>query len=62
MANDTPIEHVIRGHQATLLFDRDGFIITPQEINVERSMGVQSFQQKSYLRWNEQLEKVECSR
>jgi predicted dehydrogenase len=118
MANDTPIEHVIRGHKATLLFNRDGFIITPQEINVERAnspseprvkevrllvykktgaedirlhhrnlqaairkgetlhcdaqlgyygvvaavMGVQSFRQRSYLRWNEQLEKVESSR
>jgi predicted dehydrogenase len=30
MANDTPIEHVIRGHKATLRFDREGFTITPQ--------------------------------
>ncbi len=30
MANDTPIEHVIRGHKATLTFTRTGFTITPQ--------------------------------
>jgi predicted dehydrogenase len=33
MANDTAIEHVIRGHKATLQFNRDGFVITPQEIS-----------------------------
>ncbi len=31
MANDTPIPHVLRGHFATLEFNRDGFVITPQE-------------------------------
>ncbi|HWR51786.1 MAG TPA: Gfo/Idh/MocA family oxidoreductase [Bryobacteraceae bacterium] len=30
MANDTPIDHVIRGHKATLTFTRTGFTITPQ--------------------------------
>jgi predicted dehydrogenase len=35
MANDTAIEHVIRGHKATLQFNRDGFVITPQEISDE---------------------------
>ena len=30
MANDTPIDHVIRGHKATLQFNREGFVITPQ--------------------------------
>jgi predicted dehydrogenase len=30
MANDTPIPHVIRGHEATLEFTRDGFVIHPQ--------------------------------
>lgn len=30
MANDTAIDHVIRGHKATLQFTRDGFVITPQ--------------------------------
>ena len=31
MANDTPIPHVLRGHEATLEFTRDGFVIRPQE-------------------------------
>ena len=31
MANDTPIAHVIRGHKATLTFNREGFEITPQK-------------------------------
>ncbi|MFN0119017.1 MAG: Gfo/Idh/MocA family protein [Blastocatellia bacterium] len=31
MANDTPIPHVIRGHQGTLEFTRGGFVIRPQE-------------------------------
>jgi len=35
MANDTAIEHVIRGHKATLQFNRDGFVITPQETSDE---------------------------
>jgi predicted dehydrogenase len=30
MANDEPIPHVIRGHEATLEFTRSGFIIRPQ--------------------------------
>jgi hypothetical protein len=30
MANDTPIEHVIRGHKATLTFTRTGWTIQPQ--------------------------------
>ena len=30
LANDTPIPHVIRGHEATLEFTREGFIIRPQ--------------------------------
>jgi predicted dehydrogenase len=30
MANDTPIPHVLRGHDATLEFNREGFIIRPQ--------------------------------
>ena len=30
MANDTPIKHVIRGHKATIEFNRQGFEITPQ--------------------------------
>lgn len=31
MANDTPIPHVVRGHEATLEFNREGFVIRPQE-------------------------------
>ena len=30
MANATPIDHVIRGHYATLTFTRDGFEIRPE--------------------------------
>lgn len=30
MANSTPVDHVIRGHKATLQFTRTGFTITPQ--------------------------------
>jgi predicted dehydrogenase len=30
MANDTPVDHVIRGHKATLEFTKTGFTITPQ--------------------------------
>jgi predicted dehydrogenase len=30
MANDTPVEHVLRGHKATLKFTRTGFTITTQ--------------------------------
>ncbi len=32
MANDTPVEHVLRGHKATLQFTRTGFTITPQRL------------------------------
>ena len=35
MANDTAIAHVIRGHKATLQFNHEGFVITPQEISEE---------------------------
>ncbi|RPI27844.1 MAG: gfo/Idh/MocA family oxidoreductase [Acidobacteria bacterium] len=35
MANDTPIDHVIRGNKATLEFTRTGFVITPQEASRE---------------------------
>lgn len=30
MANDTPVDHVLRGHKATLTFTRTGFTIKPQ--------------------------------
>lgn len=32
MANDTSIDHLIRGHKATLEFNRTGFTITPQRL------------------------------
>jgi predicted dehydrogenase len=32
MANDTKIDHLIRGHLATLEFNKTGFTITPQEL------------------------------
>lgn len=32
LANDTSLDHVLRGHQATLEFNREGFVITPQRI------------------------------
>ncbi len=32
MANDTPVDHVLRGHKATLHFTRTGFLIRPQGI------------------------------
>jgi predicted dehydrogenase len=31
MANDVPVDHMIRGHKATLYFTRTGFTIKPQE-------------------------------
>jgi hypothetical protein len=115
MANDTPVDHVIRGHKATLQFNREGFVITPQEAVredlpapgemkarevrllayrksgaedvklhhrnlhsairngeelrcdvmlgyhgvVAACMGVESFRERSYLRWNQKKERVE---
>jgi predicted dehydrogenase len=32
MANDTPVDHVLRGHKATLEFTRTGFLIRPQSL------------------------------
>ena len=32
MANDTAVEHVLRGHKATLTFTRTGFSIRPQKL------------------------------
>ena len=31
MANNSTIEHLLRGHKATLTFDREGFVIKPQQ-------------------------------
>jgi hypothetical protein len=35
MANDTPVEHVIRGHKATMRFTPTGFEIMPQRVFAE---------------------------
>jgi len=35
MANDSPVEHMLRGHKATLLFTRTGFTIRPQGVYKE---------------------------
>jgi len=32
MANDTPVDHLLRGHKATLEFTRTGFVIRPQSL------------------------------
>ena len=32
MANDTPVDHQLRGHKATLVFTRTGFEIRPQKV------------------------------
>jgi predicted dehydrogenase len=32
MANDTAVEHVLRGHKATLRFTRTGFVVEPQKL------------------------------
>ncbi len=43
MANDTPVEHVLRGHKATLRFTRTGFVIEPQRLYAKQ---VQPFEHK----------------
>ena len=45
MANDTPVEHVLRGHKATLKFTRTGFTITPQP-EYAKDMQVITFQKR----------------
>jgi hypothetical protein len=41
MANSEPIPHVIRGHEATLQFTRDGFVIRPEgRFNKEGEKGI----------------------
>jgi hypothetical protein len=37
MANDRKIDHLLRGHKATLEFDRNGFTITPQMLYKEEA-------------------------
>ena len=43
MANDFPVDHVIRGHKATLRFTKEGFIITPQELVIENKVAPEEF-------------------
>ena len=45
MANDTPVEHLLRGHKATLKFTRTGFTITPQP-EYAKDMQVITFQKR----------------
>jgi predicted dehydrogenase len=103
MANDTPIDHLIRGHKATLEFNRTGFQITPQNMfrdevkpvvhkksgaedimlhhrNLQNAirkgealncdvmlgyygvvaseLGVQSFRQQKYMKWDRAKERI----
>jgi predicted dehydrogenase len=103
MANDTPIDHLIRGHKATLEFTRTGFNIVPQGLYknevkpvihkktgaedillhhrnlqnairrneplncdvmlgfygvVASEMGVQSFRQQKYMKWDKAKERI----
>jgi len=41
MANDTAVEHVLRGHKATLTFTRTGFVIRPQRLFEGEGQGVE---------------------
>jgi predicted dehydrogenase len=41
MANDTAVEHVLRGHKATLRFTRTGFVIEPQKLFANEVKGVE---------------------
>jgi predicted dehydrogenase len=103
MANDTQVDHLIRGHKATLEFTKTGFTITPQELfkkemkpvtytktgaedvvlhhrNLQNAirngealkcdanlgyygvvaseMGVQSFRQQKYMKWDAGKQKI----
>lgn len=103
MANDTKIDHLIRGHKATLEFNNTGFTITPQDLYkaetkpvtykksgaedtvlhhrnlqnairngaalncdtmlgyygvVASEMGVQSFRQRKYMKWDAGKQKL----
>jgi hypothetical protein len=40
MANDSPVQHMIRGHKATLRFTRTGFEIEPQRAYAKESKRV----------------------
>jgi predicted dehydrogenase len=41
LANDTPVEHMLRGHKATLRFTRTGFTITPQRMFEKEAQAVE---------------------
>ncbi len=41
LANDTPVEHLLRGHKATLRFTRTGFTITPQRQSAKEMQPVE---------------------
>jgi len=103
MANDTPVDHLLRGHKATITFSKTGFVIEPQALfknDVKRveytktgaedislhhrnlqsairqgtplncdvltgyygvvasEMGVQSFRQKKYMKWDKVRERI----
>jgi predicted dehydrogenase len=103
MANETPIDHLIRGHKATIEFSRTGFTLTPQSLYrseikevvhkktgaedivlhhrnlmaairkneplhcdamlgyygvVASEMGVQSFRQQKYMKWDPKKERI----
>ncbi|MDQ6678526.1 MAG: Gfo/Idh/MocA family oxidoreductase [Acidobacteriota bacterium] len=45
LANDTPIDHLIRGHKATLSFTKTGFTIQPQKAD-EKEMAVVTYEKK----------------
>jgi len=45
MGNDTPVDHMIRGHKATLFFTRTGFTIKPQE-EYEKDIQPLTYQKK----------------
>jgi predicted dehydrogenase len=40
MANDTPVEHMLRGHKATLTFTKTGYTVTPQSLFKEEAKEV----------------------
>jgi predicted dehydrogenase len=45
MGNDTPVDHMIRGHHATLFFTRTGFTIKPQK-EYEKDMQPVTYEKK----------------
>jgi predicted dehydrogenase len=45
MGNDTPVDHMIRGHKATLFFTKTGFTIKPQE-EYEKDMQPVTYEKK----------------